>query len=104
MEGTFVNHQLHGFGIQYCAKSGRKICEGHHENGLMLSGKICYENDHQYEGELNKESQCHGRGKLYEKGNLVYDGLWKENKQHGQGTIYKPPNEIKYYEGAFFQG
>ena len=105
-DGEFVNGEFDGHGVLQTAQlsySGGFHCgkfEGFgticYANGCTFSGEFrrdkrlrgCFEDPsarRKYEGEYRHDVP-HGRGRLFEDGNLVCDGLWKHGHWAGPGS------------------
>ena len=88
-----------GKGKLVLKKDGQNfIYHGIWEEDNLKEGKIYYENDDIYEGEI-KDYVRDGEGKFTSKSE-IYEGHWKNDQKNGKGTlIFK--NDGTKYEGEF---
>lgn len=56
-----------------------------------------------YQGEW-KKGKKQGAGKLYDSGNLLYDGNFEADEYSGEGILYSPLTSLSLYEGNFRLG
>lgn len=55
-----------------------------------------------YDGEMDREGNYHGKGKLYDDvtGKLIYDGEFSRGEYHGKGTLYDENGKV-IHKGKF---
>ena len=77
--------KMDGFG-QYYIKEGNLFVEGIWDNGKLIYGRIFYDNENIYEGEI-KDSTYHGKGKLIFNNGEIYDGDFIDGEITGSGIF-----------------
>jgi antitoxin component YwqK of YwqJK toxin-antitoxin module len=79
--GEFQKGQIHGTGKMIVKNNGELRSEGYYEEGKLVQGFI----------------------KIYEQGNLLYEGFIKNGLYHGEGKVYTNTKQIAM-EGEFVEG
>lgn len=94
-EGEFENSSKHGNGTYY-DKNNVKY-ELLWKNNSPISGKIYYENG-VYDGQVNKDINPHGKGKLYKNNKLIFEGQF-DNGIKTFGIMFENSSEDECYQG-----
>ena len=104
-KGEFKNGIYEGTGTLYDEK-GKVVAVGTFENGQPLQQEVVLEDEDGnvlYEGMVNAEGKYEGDGKLYENGELAYEGNFVDGVKEGIGIEYDE-NGSMVYEGEFVKG
>jgi len=126
-DGEFKNNKYEGIGMLYYENSNKIYSKGTFKGGKIING-LLYDIDGKkiYEGEIRNnipkegnnlklykingyliyegdifDYSYHGNGKIYEGGNLIFDGILNKGNKV-KGILYH--NNIKKYDGEFKNG
>lgn len=100
-DGDIENEKLHGKGKYYYSK--KLLFEGNYDNGTPTGeGTLYLANGSTYRGNISAKYKGHGKGKLFNKSNVMYyEGDVIETLPHGHGRMLV---DYKWYEGEFKNG
>ncbi len=75
----------------------KKVFEGEFKNNKPFKGIYLYEDNDEYNGELNENFEKHGKGKyISNKSKFEYEGEWLNDKRHGKGSYLTDGKKIEY--------
>jgi len=105
-EGDFKNGLMHGNGMIVFSPADtlhRKHFEGTFVEGKRTGGgRMVYNSNDRFTGELDSQYVPHGVGKKeYSGGKSSYEGEWQNGKAHGSGTLV---DGLNTYVGSFVMG
>ena len=92
--------KMDGLG-QYYIKDGNVFIDGIWDDGKLIYGRIFYDNNNIYDGQI-KNSSYHGKGKLLFNNKEKYEGDFVDNEVTGNGIFTFADGTV--YEGGFEKG